>query len=102
MKWIEVIEFRAFNSEHTLLELDFWNCLNDATRETDLVKIEVYTHSTLPTDVSIHVHYESAQVQRQGSLLGARLVSELKGFGIVNHNVWIENFTTKEKKEDRQ
>ena len=101
MKWIEVIEFRAFKPDHALLELDFWNSLDGTTGEAHLVRIEVYTHSTLPTDVSIHLHYESAQVESQGSLLGARLVSELKAFGVVNHNIWIENFATEKKREDR-
>jgi hypothetical protein len=102
MKWVEIIEFRAFNPKHTLLELDFWNSLGDAASEAHLVKLEVYTHSTLPTDVSIHLHYDSAQVENQGSLLGLRLVSELKALGVVNHNVWIENFAKKKKKEDKQ
>ncbi|MCP4405011.1 MAG: hypothetical protein GY801_47880 [bacterium] len=51
--------FRAFKPEHTLLKLDFWNCLDSATGEAHIVKIEVYNHSTLPTDISIHVHCES-------------------------------------------
>ncbi len=90
MKWVEVIEFRAFKKDQALLELDFWNCLSDAVRETDIARIEVYNHSTLPTDLSIHVHYESAQLASQGSSFGVRLVSELKTFGIVNHTVWVE------------
>ncbi len=95
MKWVEVIEFRSFNTDDALLELDLWNCLSDASGEADIVKIDVYNHSTLPTDVSIHLHYESAQVENQGSPFGMRLVSELKAFGVVNHNVWVEHFTTK-------
>jgi hypothetical protein len=90
MKWVEVIEFRAFSPERTLRELDVWNCLDAAMKEARIAKIEVYTHSTLPTDVSVHIHYESASAESQGSLLGARLVSELKAFGVVNHTVWIE------------
>jgi hypothetical protein len=58
------------------------------------VKSEVYTHSTLPTDISIHLHYDSAQVENQGSLLGLQLISELKAFGVVNHAVWVEKLST--------
>ena len=94
MKWVEVIEFRAFNPEQTLLDLDVWDCLSDTNKETDIVKSEVYTHSTLPTDISIHVHYNSAQVQSQGSPFGLQLVSELKAFGVVNHAVWVEHFAS--------
>lgn len=99
MKWVEVIEFRAFEPDHALLELDFWNSLNSATRKANIAKVEVYTHSTLPTDISIHLHYDSAQVENQGSSLGLRFVSELKAFGVVNHTVWVEKFATKKKKE---
>jgi len=90
MKWVEVIEFRSFKKEQALLELDFWNCLSEAAREAQIVKIEAYNHSTLPTDLSIHMHYESAQVASQGSSFGVRLVSELKAFGVVNHTVWVQ------------
>ena len=95
MRWVEVIEFRSFNKDDALLELDFWNCLSDAIGEAHIAKIEVYNHSTLTTDIRIHVHYESAQVENQGSPLGLRLVSELKAFGVVNHTVWVEHFATK-------
>jgi hypothetical protein len=90
MKWVEVIEFRSFNKDDALLELDFWNCLSDAIGEAQIVKIEVYNHSTLPTDISIHGHYESAQAESEGSSFGMQLVSELKAFGVVNHTVWVE------------
>ena len=90
MKWVEVIEFRSFKKDQALLELDFWNCLSDTIGEAHITKIEVYNHSTLTTDISIHVHYESAQIESQGSPLGLRLVSELRAFGVVNHTVWVE------------
>jgi hypothetical protein len=90
MKWVEIIEFRSFNPDCALLELDFWNCLSEAIGEAHIVKIEVYNHSTLTTDISIHVHYESAQVASQGSPFGVQLISELKAFGVVNHTVWVE------------
>jgi hypothetical protein len=95
MKWVEVIEFRSFNKDEALLELDFWNCLSAAIGEVDIVKIEVYNHSTLTTDISIHLHYDSAQVESEGSSFGMQLVSELKAFGVVNHTVWVEKFATK-------
>jgi len=90
MKWMEVIEFRSFNKEQALIELDFWNCLNRVIGEAHIVKIEVYNHSTLPTDTSIHVHHESTQTENQGSPFGLQLVSELKAFGVVNHTVWVQ------------
>ncbi len=90
MKWIEVVEFRSFNADDVLLELDVWKSLSDASGKAQIMKSEVYTHSTLPTDVSIHLFHESAQAANQGSPFGVRLVSELKAFGFVNHTVWIE------------
>jgi hypothetical protein len=68
--------------------LDFWNCLSDVA--SNATQIEVYSHSTLSTDLSIHVHHDSEQVANQGSSFGVQLVSELRAFGIVNHTVWIE------------
>ena len=91
MKWVEVIEFRSYQKDQALLELDVRNCLRDALSNADIVKIDVYSHATLPTDLGIHVHYDSVTVANQGSPLGIQLVSELQAFGVVNHTVWVEH-----------
>ncbi len=90
MKWVEVVEFRSCNTGRALLRLDLLNQLANAAKEVNIEAISIYNHSTLNTDVSIHVQHNSAQVESQGSPLGVRLVSELKAFGFVNHTVWVE------------
>ena len=39
MKWIEVIEFRSFNADDALLELNFWNQLAKAIKKADAINV---------------------------------------------------------------
>ena len=53
-------------------------------------EIKIYVHGMVETDMSVNLVYDSENVDTRGSSLGLRLVSMLKGFGLVNHSVWVE------------
>ena len=89
MKWIEIIELRSVSHRYVLQELDVENFLTDASLAVKPCAINVYRHGTIETDVSIHLLYDSKQVDIYGSVLGEQLTSFLKEFGLVNHTVWV-------------
>ncbi|MBL6993628.1 hypothetical protein, partial [Desulfobacula sp.] len=53
-------------------------------------KLILYRQLDLDTDISIHILHDLIKVENSGSDLGIRIVSALKEFGLVNHNVWVE------------
>jgi len=88
MKWLEVIKLRSAGKgsglpEEYLMSIDKFN-------QKGLVEINIYHHAALETDLSVHLHWESEQVEQNGSSLGLRLAQALKEFGLVDHSIWIE------------
>jgi alkyl hydroperoxide reductase subunit AhpF len=90
MKWLEIIELRSVGKNRTEMELQLKNLIDEVKQKTRQQAIKVYSHITVETDFSIHLHNDSKRADISGSPLGHRLVSALKEFGLVNHSVWIE------------
>lgn len=60
-------------------------------QEKGLKEIKIYRHATVDSDLSIHLYWESDEVEKHGSTLGLHLVSSLKEFGRINHSIWIKD-----------
>ena len=90
MAWLEIIEIRAVGSNQILLESRLQDLLDELNQETSLLAVKVYSHVLLQTDFSIHLFHASPKADRSCSPICARLIPSLKGFGLVNHTVWVE------------
>ncbi len=90
MKWIEIIELRSTDLGDRLIEKDLKKILTQLEKESEKYNIKVYTRVMVDTDYSIHLVHDSRIVESGGSVLGIRLVSALKSYGLVNHTIWIE------------
>jgi len=95
MKWVEHIKLRATISKQEVLTQLME--LEAGVRETPgLVEAVVYCHATIHNDYAFHLLWDTNRPQLQGSRLGVKLGQVLKGFGLVDHSVWIE------KKQDKE
>jgi len=54
------------------------------------VQVRCYRHTTLASDLAVHLHFSKDVGEMESSELGARLASELKRYGLVEHTVWLE------------
>lgn len=94
MRWVEIIALRSpsrINGQFIDQLLNGVGRSKDsADRPNDLVEIRTYHHSTVETDLSIHIHWESEKESQDKSPLGLRLSSVLKPFGLLNYSVWVE------------
>jgi len=90
MKWLEIIELRSVGDKRAVIELQLKSLINEVNQEARQQKIKVYSHLTVETDFSIHLHNDSKSADISGSPLGQRLASALREYGLVNHSVWIE------------
>jgi hypothetical protein len=90
MKWLEVIELRTVNSNRELLESHLLTLFDAIEKATQQQAIKSYRRVMIDNDFSIHLFHESTKVENKGSLLGMRLASALKEFGLVNHSIWLE------------
>ena len=88
MKWLEIIKLRSAGNDEKVLE-EFLLPMAKVS-QSGLVEIKTYSHASLETDLSVHLHWESERPAQNGSVLGLRLAQALKEFGLVDHSLWIE------------
>jgi hypothetical protein len=94
MKWVEIITLRSpgnINMElldELLKGVSKFDAANDPSKH--LLEIDIYQHSVVETDLSIHIHWKSESGSQNKSPLGLRFSYALKPLGLLNHSVWIE------------
>ncbi len=86
MNWQEIIELRSVDSNRQLLESELRNLIHELDKEATNQAIKAYKRLRVDSDFSIHLSHDSKEVEINGSHLGLRIVSALKGFGLVKKN----------------
>ena len=92
IKILEIIEVRSVKKGKQNI-LDFIDELLNGQIIDKKIAIKIYSHSTIETDYSIHLYYEKGSGENLGAKLGYKLTEDLKEFGLVNHNIWIDKFS---------
>ena len=90
MKWIEIIELRYSGKDCELLKSQLRKLTIDIEKNTKEISIRIFRRPSLDTDFSIHLFHDSEKVDDFGSTIGLHIASNLKEYGLVNHEVWIE------------
>ena len=99
MKWVEIISLRCPRNIADARVSELLRGMRESGSGIDtakyLAEIKVYHHSTVETDLSIHIHWESEQGSQNKSPLGLRIYSALRNLGLSNHSVWVETAALK-------
>lgn len=90
MKCIEIIELRTAQKDQVILKQYLASLLAQANTDQKAQSIKIYKHVCVETDFSIHLQYDSEIDGKEFRVLGERLESALKEFGLVNHKIWVE------------
>lgn len=90
MKWVEVIELRTAEINPAFVAQTVTNLIREFGEVGGMEAIKLYRDALLENDASIHLHWKSERVERQGSATGLCMVHLLKKFGLVSHCVWVE------------
>lgn len=64
--------------------------ISQAEKEGFCREIKMYRRALVDTDLSILLHHDALNVEKNGSSLAIRMTSALKVFGMVNHTAWCE------------
>ncbi len=88
MKWLEIIKLRSVGNNRNLVKKIALSATEAGQK--GLVKIEFYRHAILESDLSLHLLWDSDQLEKNGSALGLHLAQALEEFGLVDHSIWIE------------
>jgi hypothetical protein len=91
MKWVEIITLRCPVNIDLRFVDELFKEVSDSDSAKPPVEIRLYRNSTVETDLSIHIHWESAKKETpRKSPLGFRFSSALRNLGLWNHSVWAE------------
>ena len=89
MNTLEVIHLRLAGVSPEALAESIRAAVAPSSEET---KIRIYRHGRVETDLVVHLHREVEKGGVGVSNLGNQLASMLRGYGIVEHSVWVEAF----------
>jgi hypothetical protein len=90
MKWIEIITVRFIAKTNGQLIDELLRQLTQQKESGLPASIRFYNHSTVETDLSIHLLWET-QAQPSGkSLLGQQLSYALKELGWLSYSIWVQ------------
>ena len=86
---LEIIELRSVIKNRDQVIILIEDLLENEFNKPNM-EIKIYTHSKFITDYSIHLNYEVEEDIDQENYLGYELSEYLREFGLVSHNIWIE------------
>lgn len=86
---LEIIELRSVIKNRKEVIMLVEDLLETEFNKPNM-EINIYTHSKFITDYSIHLNYEVEEDLNQESYLGYELSEHLREYGLVSHNIWIE------------
>ncbi len=95
MTHLEIIEIRTTGKNHDALEAYLANWQAEVLTVENAPQVNIYRHTALDSDFSIHLLYDAETEQAAVQALSERLASDLKEFGLVNQTVWVEHRYTK-------
>ncbi len=87
-QYLEIIELRTTGQNRKELEGIFEKLIAEFDAEREKEHIQVYNSLVIESDFAIHLHVLSEDFNSEGSPLGLRMVSALKEYGLVHHNIW--------------
>ena len=87
---LETIELRTSGQNREKLECILEKLLAGLRSNGEQEQIRVYNNRLIESDYCIHLHIQAEQSNKEGSPLGLRMVSALRDYGLVHHNIWCE------------
>ena len=93
MKWLETIRVQTAGSQGNSIEDELISLAHEVRKSHDppgLIDAVFYNHTSVPGFFAVRLFWDTEFPKFRGSLLGLRLTQTLKGFGLVDHAVWIE------------
>ncbi len=87
MKRLEIIHLRLTSKRPPGLVRLIRNSIGN---QDGLVKICIYNHTAVATDLGVHIHLNTHLNDPSYTELGIRLASALREYGMVEHTLWLE------------
>jgi len=90
MRWIHIITLRSHTANLEALNNEFLLSIIDNNQTEGLKGFKIYRRHAVETDLSVHLSWDSENVEQKGTALSQHLIRFLKQYGLVNHSIWVE------------
>ena len=94
MRWIEIVTLRAAAVEMDALVSEIQEMLAGVGR----VHVRLFRNPAVGSDISVHVHLETADEHTPINDLGEKLARTLEDYGLVSRTLWQEIEALPEKR----
>lgn len=95
MRWIDIITLRSATANLEALSNEFLLSIINNKQTENLKESKIYRRHALETDLSIHLFWDSENIEQKGNILVQHLIQFLKQYGLVNHSIWVEQVQAK-------
>ena len=89
-QYLEIIELRTSGQNQKKLERTLEKLIAGLNPNSEQEYLRVYNSLVIESDFCIHLQVQSENSISEGSPLGLRIVSILKEYGLIHHNIWRE------------
>jgi hypothetical protein len=90
MRWIDIITLRSSATSLESLDNEVLLSIINNKRKKSLKSSKIYRRHAMDSDLSIHLFWDSANVEQKANPLSQHLILFLKQYGLVNHSIWVE------------
>jgi len=90
MKLHEIIEIRTSKNSQVQVEKLLKDLINDIRGDSENHGVKLLQRMNLKVDFAILLIFDSSNINDEGRMLGQRVASIMKEYGIVNHSFWKE------------
>ncbi|MCB2204595.1 hypothetical protein KQI65_07590 [bacterium] len=90
MSFLEIIEIRSHNAGHERLRQTLIQFAQEINAMMGDVSVRVFARKQVPSDFSVHIEHPHGSNVNGSSHVGSQLLSELRGKGLINRTLWIQ------------
>jgi hypothetical protein len=87
MQILETIDLRISTADLKSAEEIIKMLVNEKNNSTQM-HINYYRNNDIETDYTIQIFHNNIHIEKNGSRAAQEIVFNLKGFGLINHNIW--------------
>ena len=90
MRWIDIITLRSSTTSLESLNNEVLLSIINNMPERSLKGSKIYRRYAMDSDLSIHLFWDSENIEQKENILVQHLIQFLKQYGLVNHSIWVE------------
>ncbi len=93
MRWMEMIRLRTPQGKEEGPARMLFDSVRQIGGEQGLIDARVLINVVFPSDLALHLIWDTESPETQGSRAALGITQTLKTFGLVDHSVWTDHIS---------